>query len=317
MFIKKVVKSGVKGQVAPKMLIAVPKKFFSHGPFNPYRYKNYRMPEELPSAAEIDKVVRTVHHGPTKPVHNLRHINPTRQSGPIPAYDGPHSMEDVRKCADYLSFPDSPCYQSVNTDELMRRVPGLTRKEAEHIVTLGFTPDEEVDYAYIVVNMGIDVFYPPNSGYVARQVVTNSKGEKVECLFPYMMELEPLYVPVDNSPTLELLENHYDQFPTDIPWRPNMDLDLSVPYTWFEYEVDSRMEFMINEDQMFMPERDRPCPTERNPHCRKELWRPQSELAERVDMFDPEYYPKSRFNIYNRPNFKGENKNLDTALDVE
>jgi hypothetical protein len=44
----------------------------------------------------------------------------------------------------------------------MRRVPGLTRREALRIQQMGFTPEEEVDYAYMTVNMGIDVFYEPN-----------------------------------------------------------------------------------------------------------------------------------------------------------
>jgi len=31
------------------------------------------------------------------PVRNVRHINPIRESGPLPAYDGPYTMEDIRK----------------------------------------------------------------------------------------------------------------------------------------------------------------------------------------------------------------------------
>lgn len=50
----------------------------------------------------------------------------------------------------------------------MRRVPGITRKEAEHIITLGLSPDEEIDYAYIAHNIGLDIFYHPNSIYTAR-----------------------------------------------------------------------------------------------------------------------------------------------------
>lgn len=49
---------------------------------------------------------------------------------------------------------------------------------------MGLAPDEEVDFAYLVVNMGVDVFYEANQAYVCRQVVTNSKGEKVEILWP-------------------------------------------------------------------------------------------------------------------------------------
>jgi hypothetical protein len=50
----------------------------------------------------------------------------------------------------------------------MRRVPGITRKEAEFITTLGLNPDEEIDYAYIAKNIGLDIFYEPNAIYLAR-----------------------------------------------------------------------------------------------------------------------------------------------------
>lgn len=59
----------------------------------------------------------------------------------------------------------------------------ITRREVEHIVKLGLTPIEQVDYAYLVYNLGLDVFYMTNQMYVARQVVTNSKGQKVEVLW--------------------------------------------------------------------------------------------------------------------------------------
>jgi hypothetical protein len=37
---------------------------------------------------------------------------------------------------------------------------------------LGLTPDEEIDYAYLTYNLGLDVFYLGNQIYTARQVVT-------------------------------------------------------------------------------------------------------------------------------------------------
>lgn len=52
--------------------------------------------------------------------------------------------------------------QSTDIEELMRRAPGLTRREGLHIQQLGLTPDEEIDFAYLVVNLGIDVFYEAN-----------------------------------------------------------------------------------------------------------------------------------------------------------
>lgn len=60
----------------------------------------------------------------------------------------------------------------MNVDEVMRRVPGITRKEVEHIVKLGLTPEEQVDYAYLAYTIGLDVFYLSNQVFVARQVVT-------------------------------------------------------------------------------------------------------------------------------------------------
>jgi hypothetical protein len=44
----------------------------------------------------------------------------------------------------------------------MRRVPGLTRREALRIQQMGFDPNEEIDFAYLTVNLGIDVFYEAN-----------------------------------------------------------------------------------------------------------------------------------------------------------
>ena len=38
---------------------------------------------------------------------------------------------------------------------------------------------EQVRYAWLTYHMGIDIFYQPNGVYTARQVVTNSKGQKV------------------------------------------------------------------------------------------------------------------------------------------
>ena len=55
----------------------------------------------------------------------------------------------------------------------MRRVPGITREEAEYITTLGLTPDDEVEFAYYVKTSGVDPYYPCNMTYMLRQVVTN------------------------------------------------------------------------------------------------------------------------------------------------
>ncbi len=71
--------------------------FILGGPYNPQRYKDYFVPRTLPKNDEIYKYVRSVHSIPNSPVRNVRHINPVRESGPLPSYNGPYTMEDVRK----------------------------------------------------------------------------------------------------------------------------------------------------------------------------------------------------------------------------
>jgi len=106
------------------------------------------------------------------PIRNVRHINPVRESGPLPPYDGPYTMEDIRKVMANTRVGRDGSYCQMDVDELMRRVPGITRKECEHIVKLGLTPEEQVDFAYLAYHTGLDVFYLTNQVYVARQVVT-------------------------------------------------------------------------------------------------------------------------------------------------
>jgi len=71
-------------------------------------------------------------------------------------------MEDIKKLYGDLKAPWDLTPQSTDIEELMRRVPGLTRREALRIQQIGLTPNEEIDYAYMVVNLGIDVFYESN-----------------------------------------------------------------------------------------------------------------------------------------------------------
>lgn len=106
------------------------------------------------------------------PFYNMRHIHPIRQSGPIPPYYGSYTMEDARKYSWALRVGYEGIPESTDAEELMRRVPGLTRKEALKIHTFGLSPHEELDFAYLVVNNGIDVFYQSNNSYLYRQVVT-------------------------------------------------------------------------------------------------------------------------------------------------
>lgn len=51
-----------------------------------------------------------------------------------------------------------------------------------------------------------------------------------------------------NAPIWEMHENPWDPIPGDLPIRIHPDIDLGVPYSWFEYEMDSRMHFIMTED---------------------------------------------------------------------
>lgn len=67
------------------------------------------------------------------------------------------------------------------------------------------------------------------------------------------------------------------------------DLDLNVPNTWFEYELEWSTEMAIANDQMNIPEDIRPFDTGRNPHSTSRLWKSQEKLAEEIEMKDPEW----------------------------
>jgi len=110
-----------------------------------------------------------------------------------------------------------------------------------------------------------------------------------------------------NAPIWEMHENPWDPIPGELPIRVHPDYDLGVPYTFFEYEMDSRMHHMMTDDQMYIPEDARPFPSEKNPHCSSELWRPQEDLKEEDQFRDPNWYPKdTQFNIYNQKSFERE-----------
>lgn len=80
------------------------------GPYNPNRYKEYFVPRNLPKNDEIVEYVRSVHTVPGSPIRNSRHINPVRQSGPLPSYDGTYTMEDIRKVMWTTSVGRDFCY---------------------------------------------------------------------------------------------------------------------------------------------------------------------------------------------------------------
>lgn len=155
-----------------KVLTNTSKKYFSHGPFNPLAIKNRLAPEGRISTDEEYLINKKVSEFGSAPMYSMRHVHPIRQSGPIPPFAGPYTMEDARKAGWNLRVAWEGVQESTSCEELMRRVPGLTKKEALKIQSLGFSPWEELDFAYIAVNNGIDVFFDPNHGYLARQVIT-------------------------------------------------------------------------------------------------------------------------------------------------
>ena len=63
---------------------------------------------------------------------------------------------------------------------------------------------------------------------------------------------------------------------------------------------------------MYIPEDERPFPSTPNPHCSKDMWRPQEDLADEDAMRDPNWYPKdTHYNIYNRDDFERKNSGKD------
>ena len=139
-----------KSKQIPKLLrVSAMRHFAGGGAYNPHNYKDHSTPKEYPNNEDVVNYLESIYSLPNFPRRNMRHVNPVRQSGPIPPYDGPHTMENIRKTFHNACISNSrhPC--SVDIDELMRRVPGIQRHVAEHILSMGFNPDEEVDYAYI------------------------------------------------------------------------------------------------------------------------------------------------------------------------
>jgi hypothetical protein len=270
---------------------------FSAAPYNPMRYLRSYVPTELPTKAEIFDTINTAFETGGIPVNNLRHINPIRQSGAVPAFDGPFTMEDiVDNCHQEYAKLGDRCYVSTDTEEIMRRVPGTTREEAEYIRTLGLTPDDEVELAYYAKSIGLDIYYPFNYTYIARQVVTNSKGEKTEVLWPFTSWEDCLELSVDTA--LQDLPyytiRHWEAYSGDEWYKYVNNQDLGVPDTWYEYEKNSRFTLMMIEDQNEeLPDTLRPWNTPRHPHCREELYQDQARLRELEEIAKPEWKHRS------------------------
>ena len=155
-------------------------------------------------------------------------------------------------------------------------------------------------------NNGLDPFYEANQMYVARQVVTNSKGEKVEIMWNYQVFEDLTLVPVGHSPTRLDRDIHWEIFLWgEPPIKVVMDFDMSVPHTWFEYEDEMWSQRIFVEDQNTIPEGKRRFPTPKHPNCNKELWKSQEDLDRLEDMKRVDWTPEDlEFNIYHDPNFK-------------
>lgn len=98
------------------------------GPYNPYRYKDYLAPKNYPTNKEVVESVVQGEKGVMHPVRNMRHVNPVRQSGPIPSYSGTYTMEDIRKIFNGTTFGLDYNYCQMDVDEIMRRVPGVIKR---------------------------------------------------------------------------------------------------------------------------------------------------------------------------------------------
>jgi hypothetical protein len=295
------------------MLTRSLRNFFGHsGPYNPSLYKTHFVPRKYPKNNEIEEHLKTICSVPKAPLRNLRHVNPIRQSGPLPAYDGPYTMEDIRKVYFNTSVGKDFNYCSNDPEEIMRRVPGITRAEAEHITRLGLTPEEEIDYAYIAYHNGIDIFYLANQVYSTRQVVTNSKGEKTEIYWNAQAFEDISIVPVGHAPILENVDYHWEIFLWGEPAiRPIVDFDLSVPNTWFEYEEEIWGEQAMLEDQPTLPD-DLRRKSEKHPNASKELWRAQEDWDTIERMKAQDWVPENlEYNVYHQENYKPLNKKVE------
>ena len=281
--------------------ISIRKLFSYSGPYNPNLYAKAFAPRKYLNSKETDASLKQIYSIPSSPIRNVRHVNPIRQSGPLPAYDGTYTMEDIKKVFFNSSVGRDFNYCSHDPEEIMRRVPGISRAEAEHITRLGLTPDEEIDYAYLAYNNGIDVFYLANQVYTTRQVITNSKGEKTELFWNAQGFEEISMVPVGHAPILENVDYHWEIFLWGEPAiRPIVDFDLSVPNTWFEYEEEMWGEQNILEDQPTLPDNLRRV-SEKHPNASKELWRSQDDIERLSNMknidWTPDHYEQ---NVYNK-----------------
>ena len=113
-------------------------------------------------------------------------------------------------------------------------------------------------------------------------------------------------VPVGHAPIDDTPEIHWEIFLWgETAVRSLHDFDLGVPNTWFEYEEEMWNDQVFQEDQITIPEGVRRFPTEKNPHCNRDLWKSQEDLDNIENMKNPNWTPENiPYNVYGAPNFK-------------
>ena len=124
------------------------------------------------------------------------------------------------------------------------------------------------------------------------------------------------------------MDHSYDPVPGEPPISPMPDYELGAPYSWFEYESDNRLHSIMVHDQVryininfnfqqFPPESERQFDEGKNPHCSKDYWRPQQDIKQSEEMENPNWYPKTHYNVYNRSDFKGDKTDYTDEKDKQ
>ena len=100
----------------------------------------------------------------------------------------------------------------------------------------------------------------------------------------------------------------YDPVPGEAPFTPMPDYELGVPHSFFEYEIDNKLHYLMTVDQQFIPEDERPWGVEKNPNCSKEYWKPQVDLQEEQEMNSSDWMPNTEKNVYGDKDFVAPKK---------
>lgn len=116
------------------------------------------------------------------------------------------------------------------------------------------------------------------------------------------------YMPFSLFVGKERMDHVWDPVPGEAPISPMPDYELGVPASYFEYETDNRIHYLMTNDQQFIPEDERPWGQAKNPNCSSTYWKPQADLEEQHNMEDPEWIPDTKLNVYNSDKFSNKAK---------